>query len=113
MTLKTKSPAGDGGAFECLAGRRDTSKDNPNIASTQYQPCADECLYRLGQALRAGRISRDNWAHGFTLSLLRHNKRRSWVPSPKQLKAMRALVAELAEPDTGPLIDKDDGDDAA
>ena len=76
---------------------------------TQYQPCADECVYRLGQALRAGRISRDSWSHGFTLSLLRHNKRRGWIPSPKQLKAMRALVAELAANEEY-FIDEDDGD---
>ena len=69
-----------------------------------FQPGADECVYRLGRALRAGRISRDDWGFGFTLSLLRHNKRPGWIPSAKQLSAMRDLVAELAEP-TEALID--------
>ena len=70
------------------------------------EPGADECAYRLGNALRQGRISRDDWGYNFTLSILRHNKRRGWAPSPKQLSAMRALVAELAGPDS--LIDEAD-----
>ena len=114
-----KNPA-NGGVSECRTGWLDTPDDTRKFHEPQagarvisdevvYQPCSDECCYRLARALRAGRISRDSWAHGFTLSLLRHNKRRSWIPSPKQLRAMRALVAELSE-DTGPLID--DGGEA-
>ena len=70
----------------------------------QFQPGVDECVWRLGRALRMGRISRDGWGFGFTLSILKNNKRRGWTPSPKQLSAMRDLVAELAEP-TEALID--------
>jgi hypothetical protein len=72
-----------------------------------FQPGADECAWRLGRALRQGRISRDDWGFNFTLSILRHNKRRGWEPSAKQLSVMRQLVAELAEPGEA-LIDEAD-----
>jgi len=49
MTRKQESPAGDGRAFECLAGRRDTSKDRPNHRETQFAPSADKCVV---QAIR-------------------------------------------------------------
>ncbi len=55
----------------------------------------------------------DEWGFNFTRSVLKHSKRPAWVPSPKQLAAMRRLVTELAEPDTGPLIDDGGGDDWA
>ncbi len=71
----------------------------------------DELVWKLGQRLRAGKISRDDWSHGFVRSILKQNQRRNWMPSERQLSTMRRLVAELAEPDTGPLIDG--GDDAA
>ena len=74
-------------------------------ARKNNQPCADECCYRLGRALREGRLEPNGWGFDFTRSILRHNKRPGWVPTPKQLSAMRQLIAELAEPDTGPLID--------
>ena len=79
-------------------------------APKTYQPCSDECIFRLHNALRAGRISRDSWGHGFTRSLLRHNKRRGWIPSPKQLRAMRKLVAELAAPNEDLIDDGGDHD---
>ena len=79
---------------------------------TQYQPCADECVYRLGRALRAGRLEPDSWGFNFVRSVLKHSKRPAWVPSPKQLGAMRRLVTELAEPDED-LIDGGDDDWAA
>ena len=77
--------------------------------TTQYQPCIDECCYRLGRALRAGRLKPGEWGFNFTRSILRQNKRANWQPSERQLSAMQKLLAELAEPDTGPLID-DGGD---
>ena len=81
-----------------------------NVTITPTDAELDELVWKLGQRLRAGKISRDDWSHGFVRSILKHNKRRGWIPSPKQLSAMRNLVTELAEPDTGPLID-DGGDD--
>ena len=78
-----------------------------------YQPCVDECVYRLRRALRRGRFEPDSWGFNFTRSVLRHSKRAAWVASPKQLAAMRGLVAELAEPDTGPLVDDGGDDDCA
>ena len=71
-----------------------------------HQPSADECTYRLGRALRMGRIIRDDWGHSFTLSILRHSKRPGWEPSEKQLTAMQALLAGLSVPNT--LIDEAD-----
>ena len=56
MAQKQESPAGDGGAFECLAGPRDTSEDNPSIASTPYQPGTDKCVV---QAIRVELSERD------------------------------------------------------
>ena len=35
MTQKQESPAGDGGAFECLARRLDTSKDTQTVSTAQ------------------------------------------------------------------------------
>ncbi len=111
MTRKQESPAVQGGAFECLAGRRDTSKDRANHRERQFQPCADECLYRLRRALRTGRIEPYSWGFNFTRSVLKHSKRPAWVPSPKQLAAMRSLVAELAA-GAESFIDEDDGNAA-
>ncbi len=80
-------------------------------APETYLPCADECCYRLGRALRAGRLEPDSWGFNFTRSVLKHSKRPAWVPSPKQLSAMRSLVAELAA-GAESFIDEDDGDAA-
>ena len=77
---------------------------------TQYQPCADECVYRLRRALRAGRLGPDSWGFNFTRSILRHSKRRNWEPSDKQLYSMRALVAELAAPNEDLIDDGGDND---
>ena len=79
------------------------------MTKTSYQPGADECVYRLGRAIKNGRINRDEWAFGFTLSLMKHFKRRNWNPSDRQLFAMRRLVAELSVEIDGDLIDTDDG----
>ncbi len=38
MTQKLESPAGDGGAFECLAGRLDGSKFTPEFDVAQLEP---------------------------------------------------------------------------
>ncbi|MDH3669342.1 MAG: hypothetical protein OEN23_20705 [Paracoccaceae bacterium] len=77
-----------------------------------FQPCAEECIHRLGRAMRRGAFERGTWAHGFTASLLGQAKRRNWHPSDKQLHAMRRMLAELAEPE-GALIDWDDSGEAA
>ncbi len=75
------------------------------------QPSADECVYRLGRALRMGRIIRGDWGHSFTLSILRHSKRPGWEPSEKQLTAMQSLLAGLSVPNTL-IIDEADHDAA-
>ncbi len=106
ITHTKKRPPGGTGVGVSSVGRFCTTSGSRPSDQTQYLPCADECAYRLGRALRKGRISRDDWGFGFTLSILRHSKRRDWKPSEKQLSAMRRLVAELAEPDS--LIDEAD-----
>ena len=78
--------------------------------TTQYQPCIDECCYRLGRALRAGRLEPDSWGFNFTRSILKQNKRRDWMPSERQLSVMQKLVAELAEPDEDLIDDGGDND---
>ena len=70
----------------------------------------DELVWKLGQRLRAGKISRDDWGHNFVRSILRHNKRPGWVPTPKQLYSMRRLVAELAAPNEDLIDDGGDND---
>ncbi len=113
MTRKQESPAVQGGAFECLAGRRDTSKDKPNHRALQDSAKIDELLWRLGDALRRGRI--EGWERDFAKSIFGQAKRRRsrWNTSVKQLATLRSVIAGLAEADTGPLIDEDDGDAAA
>ena len=93
-------------------GGLSTSCSTP-VIEAQYLPCADECCYRLGRALRMGWLERDGWGFNFTRSILRHNKRRNWEPSEKQLYAMRRLLDELSEPVNGSLIDADDCHEAA
>ena len=100
-----KSPPGGAGVQVEVDGSSTTYSSRPS-GQTQYLPCANECAYRLGRALRKGRIARDDWGFGFTLSILGHQKRRGWIPTPKQLATMRRLVAELAEPES--LIDEAD-----
>ena len=78
--------------------------------TTQYQPCIDERCYRLGRALRAGRLEPDSWGFNFTRSILKQNKRRDWMPSERQLSVMQKLVAELAEPDEDLIDDGGDND---
>ncbi len=109
MAERQSARAGDADAVK--ADRRFTGQNSHKPDERQLQPGADECCWRLGRALRMGRISRDDWGFDFTRSILRHSKRRGWIPSPKQLYATRNLVAELAERDEA-LID-DGGDDAA
>ena len=84
-----------------------------NMLTTPTSAEIDELVWKLGNALRTGKIRRDEWGHGFTLGILRCSKRPAWVPSPKQLSAMCRLVAELGEPDVGSLIDDGGGDDWA
>ena len=114
MNVKTeKARAGDAGAEVGTTRSVNTTSCSKPVIETQYLPCADECCYRLGRALRMGRLGRDGWGFNFTRSILRHNKRRNWEPSEKQLSAMRRLLGELSEPINGPLIDEDDCHEAA
>ncbi len=83
---------------------------NVNITPTSAE--IDELVWKLGQRLRAGKISRDDWGHGFVRSILKQSKRRNWMPSERQLSTMQKLVAELSEPDED-LIDDGGGDDWA
>ena len=74
----------------------------------QQKPDADECILLLGHAFSMGRIDANNWAFSFVRSIVRQSERPGWVPSPRQLSSMRALVEGLAEPDDGLLIDEGD-----
>ncbi len=110
MRRAMESPAaGDDGVPRWLAGRRDASEHTQNCRALQDSAKIDEMLWRLGDALRMGRL--DGWGRDFARSLLRQAKRgRSrWHPSEKQLHTMRRLVAELAEP-AEDLIDGGDND---
>ncbi len=90
-----ENPA-QGGVSECRSGKLDNPDDTRKIHDPQaaaggefaaevvYQPCADECCYRLARALRAGRLDPDSWSFNFTRSVLKHSKRTAWVPSPKR-----------------------------
>ena len=112
MTQKMRTPAaGDGGVSDCLAGRLDGPDNSHPTPEKQFVPGIDECCYRLGRELRAGRLEPDSWGFNFTRSILRHSKRRNWEPSDKQLYSMRTLLTELAEPDEH-LIDGGDDDTA-
>ena len=71
-----------------------------------HQPSADECVYRLGRALRMGRISRDDWGYRFATSIVEQSKRPGWAPSAMQLSTMRAFLAGLSVPDA--IIDEAD-----
>ena len=113
MTQKMGNPAaGDGGVSDCLAGRLDGPDNSHPTPEKQFAPGPDECCYRLGRALKAGRIEPGSWGFDFIRSILRHNKRPGWVPTPKQLYNIRRLVAELTEP-ADDLIDDGGGDDWA
>ncbi len=83
-----------------------------NVTITPTSAEIDELVWKLGQRLRAGKISRDDWGHDFIRSILKQNKRRNWMPSERQLSVMQKLVAELAEP-AEDLIDEGGGDDWA
>jgi hypothetical protein len=98
------------GAEVGSTGRIYTTSCITTDGEPQYLPCSDECVWRLGRALRMGRLESGSWGFNFTRSILRHSKRRNWQPSNKQLGAMRCLLAELAEP-VEDLIDG--GDHAA
>jgi hypothetical protein len=103
--------AGDGGVFDRQVEKHDGRENSHNYCKTQFQPGADECCYRLSLALRKTRFEPGSFGFNFTRSILRHSKRRGWVPTRKQVYTMRRLVAELAEP-IEDLID-DGGDDEA
>lgn len=70
--------------------------------------CVEECIHRLRRAIARGRITPDDdFAWGFTLSILKHGKRPGWQPSDKQLFCMRRLVAEASATDDA-MIDHGD-----
>ncbi len=98
------------GGVRCFASRLNTPERSRNRRALQCSARIDEMLWRLGDALRMGRL--DGWEQDFVKSILGQAKRgRSrWHPSEKQLHTMRRLLAEQAEPGAGPLID-DGGDD--
>jgi len=101
------------GAVVVKAGERFTGQNSHNRDELQFQPCADECIYRLRRALRMGRLEPGSWGFNFTRSILRHSKRRNWEPTPKQLHSMRGLLADLAEPSESLIDDGGDDDRAA
>lgn len=104
--------ARDGDAGVLRAGRRLTSEHSQTRRALQCSARIDEMLWRLGDALRLGRLS--DWERDFAKSILGQAKRgrRRWNPTGKQLATLRRLIAGLAEPDTEPLID-DGADNAA
>lgn len=57
----------------------------------------------------APRILREGtaWEAGFTRSILRMSRRQGWMPSAKQLAAMRRIVAERAQPTEAEVIADD------
>ena len=79
---------------------------------TQKPPqiSANECVKRLGLAIGAGRISRDDWGYRFATSIVEQSKRPGWAPSAMQLSTMRAFLAGLSVPDA--IIDEADHDAA-
>ena len=83
-----------------------------NVTITPTSAEIDELVWKLGQRLRAGKISRDDWSHGFVRSILKQNKRRGWMPSERQLSVMQKLVSELAEPDEDLIEDGGDNEAA-
>ena len=101
--------AGDAGAI-VRSGRIFAKQNCYNRDETQTLPGPDECIWRLARALRKGRL--EGWGINFARSILRHNRRRGWMPTPKQLASMRNLVAKLVEPNEA-LIDGGDNDWAA
>lgn len=111
MTQKRKNPAWQGGAPESHAGRLDVSDNSGNRRAMQCSAEIDELLWKLGNALRAGRLTA--WERSFALSVLGQAKRPCWSPSGKQLATLRSVIAGLVEPDTRPLIDDGGGDDCA
>ena len=104
------------GGVRCFAGRLNTQDNSRNRRALQDSAKIDELLFRLGEALRLGRL--DGWELNFAKSVLGQAKaRRSrWSPSEKQLAAIRRIIAGLAESsedlvDDDPLIEEeaDDG----
>ncbi|MBA96598.1 MAG: hypothetical protein CMN10_11285 [Roseobacter sp.] len=41
------------------------------------------------------KLTKETWAKGFALSVLKQSRRRGWTPSAKQLPVMRGLVNDL------------------
>ncbi len=82
------------------------TRPRPDLQAT---PRIDEILWRLGQALKSGRLS--EWESGFARGLLGQAKRGGprWRPSGKQLAVIDRILAEIRQPETtdDPLIDEE------
>ena len=81
-------------------------------------------LFWAPAILRRATAERDTWTIGFVQSISRaYYKRRNWMPSPKQERVMRDLVAKMRRAASGrqpeltpdePLIEaEDEGEEAA
>ena len=75
-------------------------------APKTYQPCADECCYRLGQALRAGRISRDSWSRGLGADFATEQRLERMVERVHALgpRVLAELLAEIATATDQPAL---------
>ncbi|WP_232830404.1 hypothetical protein [Oceanicella sp. SM1341] len=68
----------------------------------------DELLYYMRSV--AGR-SDNEWERNFARSMLRHGKRTTWHPSPKQERIMRRMVSEMLTDEDASLIDDESTDE--
>ena len=95
------------GGAKCFADRLNTPEHSRNRRALQCSARIDELLWRLGDALRLGRL--EGWGRDFAKSILGQAKRgrRRWHPSEKQLHTMRQLVAEQAEAEATLIDDAD------
>ncbi len=94
------------GGVRCFASRLNTPEHSRNRRALQCSARIDELLWRLGDALRLGRL--EGWGRDFAKSILGQAKRgRRWSPSGKQLHTMRRLLVEQAEAEATLIDDAD------
>lgn len=67
----------------------------------------DELLYHMKTLARSGD---SEWERNFARSVLRHSKRPTWRPTPKQERIMQEMVIEMFDQSDSDLIDRDAGD---
>ena len=68
----------------------------------QKVPSGAEIERLLHHLPTVAKLTKETWAKGFALSVLKQSRRRGWTPSPKQLPVMRGLVSSLfARPNGG------------